>query len=38
MASKPTRVVTYNEEVPFIKSHDPRVKWSGDFDFLLCDL
>ena len=33
MATKPGRVVTNNEELPSIKSHDPLMKWSSDFDF-----
>ena len=33
MAAKPGRVVTYNEELPSIKSHDPLITWPKDFDF-----
>ena len=29
MATKPGRVVTYNEELPHIKSEDPLIRWSG---------
>ena len=35
MATKPGWVVTYNEELPSIKSHHPLITWSCDFDFLL---
>ena len=33
MATKPGRVVTYNEELPPIKSHDLLIMWSSGFDF-----
>ena len=33
MATKPGRVVTYNEELLSIKSHDPLIRWSSNFDF-----
>ena len=33
MATKPGKVVTYNGELPSIKSHDPLIMWSSDFDF-----
>ena len=33
MAPKPGRMVTCNEEIPSIKSHDPSITWSSDFDF-----
>ena len=32
MATKPGRVVTQNEELSSIKSHDPLITWSSDFD------
>ena len=28
MATKTGRVVTYNENLPLIKSHDPSITWS----------
>ena len=28
MATKPDRVVTYYEELPILKSHDPLITWS----------
>ena len=34
MTTKPGRVFTYNGELPSIKSHDPLIPWSSDFDFL----
>ena len=34
MATKSISVVACNEELPFIKSHDPLITWSSDFDFL----
>ena len=33
MATKSGRVVTYNDELPSINSHDPLITWSSDFDF-----
>ena len=33
MATKPDRVVIYNEELSSIKSHDSLIMWSSDFDF-----
>ena len=33
MATKSGRVVTYNEELLFTKSHDFLITWSSDFDF-----
>ena len=33
MTTKSGRVVAYNEELPFIKSHYLLIKWSSDFDF-----
>ena len=33
MATKSISVVACNEELPFIKSHDPLITWSSDFDF-----
>ena len=33
MDTKLGRVVTYNEELPSILSHDPLITWSSDFDF-----
>ena len=30
---KPGRVVADIEELPSIKSHDPLITWSSDFDF-----
>ena len=33
MITKSGRVVAYNEELPSIKSHDPLITWSSDFDF-----
>ena len=33
MTTRPGRVVTCNEELPSIKSHDPLITWSSDFDF-----
>ena len=33
MPTKPGRVVTYNEELPYIKPHDPLITWSSGFDF-----
>ena len=38
MAIKPDRVVAYNGELPSIKSHEPLITWSYDFDFLSYDL
>ena len=32
MATKPGKVVTYNEDLPPIKSHDPLITWSSDFN------
>ena len=34
MANKLGSLVTYNEELPSIKSHDPLITWSLGFDFL----
>ena len=33
MSTKPGRVVTCNEELPSIKSHEPLITWSSNFDF-----
>ena len=33
MATKPSRVVTYSEELPSIKCYEPSITWSSDFDF-----
>ena len=33
MATKPSRVVTYNEQVHSVKSYDFLITWSSDFDF-----
>ena len=33
MVNKPSRMVTYNEELPSIKSHDPLITWDCDFNF-----
>ena len=33
MATKPGRLVTYNEELPSIKLYDPLITWFSDFDF-----
>ena len=33
IAIKPGRVVTHDEELPYIKSHDPLITWSNDLDF-----
>ena len=33
MTTKPGRVVTFNEGLPSILSHDPLITWSSDFDF-----
>ena len=33
MATKPGKVVAYNKELPSVKSHDPLITWSSDFDF-----
>ena len=33
MTTKPGWVVTYNENLPFEKSHDRLITWSSDFDF-----
>ena len=35
MATKPGVVVTYNEELPSIKSHDPLNTYSSNFHFSL---
>ena len=32
MTTKPSRVVTYNEALPFIKLHNPLIMWSSDVD------
>ena len=32
MVTKPSRVVTNNEETSGIKSHNPLMMWSSDFD------
>ena len=32
-ATKSAKVVTYNEELPSIKSHDSLITWFSDFDF-----
>ena len=34
MAPKPESVVTNNEELLSIMSHNPLISWSSDFDFL----
>ena len=33
MATKPDKVVTYNKKLPSMKSHDPLIAWSSDFNF-----